>query len=170
MKATIGVYETREQALNAVHKLNDAGFPAGQLSILGKAEETPEESDEDAVEPEMAKPARVASTEMGVAAVAGTTLGILTGVGILAIPGFGFLYGAGAVIGAIAGFDAALIGGGIVSALTLLGLKQDKADAYGAHLTEGKYLLVAQGESAEIAQAKEVLDGHGTHVHVEAHD
>ena len=101
--------------------------------------------------------------------VLGTTLGILTGIGMFAIPGVGFLYGAGALVGAIAGFDFGLIGGGIASALISVGVKDDMAKKYHDDLVAGKYLVIAHGSEEHVAQAKDLLTGHGTHSEIASH-
>jgi len=164
MNATIGVYDTHDKAVEAIKALKDAGIDQRKLSILGKATVT-----EDNIHIASGEPAKLAAAEVGAAAVLGPVLGVLTGVGLFAIPGLGFLYGAGALVGAIAGFDFGLIGGGIVSAFTILGMKKDRAAEYEKHLQEGKYMVVAQGEQGEINKAKEILDQHGTHLHSEVH-
>lgn len=115
------------------------------------------ESEEDANHIATGEPVKIVAEEMGIAAVAGPALGVLTGIGLFAIPGFGFLYGAGALVGAIAGFDFALIGGGIVSALTVLGMKEDHAKAYEKYIKEGKFIVMVQGDDEELSKAKEVI-------------
>lgn len=94
---------------------------------------------------------------------------MLTGIGLLAIPGLGFLYGAGALAGAIAGFDIGLIGGGIISALTIPGVKHDVAKEYETQLKEGKFLVIAHGSEEEVNRAKEIMHRHGTHTTLETH-
>jgi membrane protein DedA with SNARE-associated domain len=91
-------------------------------------------------------------------------LGLLAGIGTFAIPGFGFLYGAGALVGAIAGFDIGLVSGGLVTLLTTLGINKDKVVRCKEHLEEGKFLLVINGPAEEIEKAKEILHIHGTHL------
>ncbi len=158
MKTTIGVYDKHSSALEAVKKLKNDGFPSKQLSILGKAT-----SQEDDVHIASGEPAKLAAKEVGIGAVAGTVVGVLTGVGLFAIPGLGLLYGAGALVGAIAGFDLGIIGGGIATALTMTGMKDEHAKEYEKYLAEGKFIVVAQGSEEELAHAKDLLDAHGTH-------
>lgn len=152
MKTTIGVYDTHEAAITIVRKLKDNGFTSKHISILGKFE-----SEEDARHIATGEPVKIVAEEMGIAAVAGPALGVLTGIGLFTIPGFGFLYGAGALVGAIAGFDFALIGGGIVSALTVFGMKESHAKEYEQFLQDGKYIVVVQGNDEELSKAKEVI-------------
>ncbi|MBS1587072.1 MAG: hypothetical protein JSS82_16180 [Bacteroidetes bacterium] len=158
MRSTIGVYDSHDKAVEAVIELKNAGFPVKQLSIIGKAQ-TEVVDDQLHVLPK--DPINVAGVGAGTAL--GATLGILTGVGLFAIPGLGFLYGAGALVGAIAGFDAGLIGGGIASVLTTVGVKDDNVKKYHDDLEAGKFIVVAHGTEAEVNHAKDVLHEHDTH-------
>ncbi|MBS1688276.1 MAG: hypothetical protein JSS96_06095 [Bacteroidetes bacterium] len=164
MKATIGVYDTHDKAITAVKELKDAGYPMKQLSIIGKAET--EQIDE---EMHILPKTPINPIGLGTGTVLGTTLGILTGVGLFAIPGLGFLFGAGALVGAIAGFDFGLIGGGIASVLTSVGVHEEAAKAYSKDLDAGRYLVIAQGSEDEVKHAHNVLDTHGTHTTIETH-
>lgn len=164
MKSTIGVYETHEQAVEAVSELKEANYPINKLSIISKAETEVIDSQMHIMPKD---PIKVGGLTTGTAL--GATLGILTGVGIFAIPGLGFLYGAGALVGAIAGFDFGLIGGGIASVLMTIGVSDEEAKKYHTYLEEGKYLLIAQGSEEEVYKAKDILHEHGTHSSVATH-
>jgi uncharacterized membrane protein len=164
MKSTIGVYENHDKAVQAVVELKDAGFPVKQLSIIGKAE-TEVVDEKMHIMPK--DPIKVGG--LGTGTAVGATLGILTGVGLFAIPGLGFLYGAGALVGAIAGFDFGLIGGGIASVLTTVGVKDENVKKYHEDLEAGKYIVVAHGNEAEVNKAKEVLHAHDTHDDLHTH-
>jgi len=164
MKATIGVYDTHEKAINAVKELKNSGYPVKHLSIIGKSET--EHVDEEMHVSEVS-PVKIGGLETGV--VVGTTLGVLTGIGLLAIPGVGFLFGAGALAGAIAGFDFGLMGGGLASVLISMGMHEHVAKQYQKALQEGKYLVIAQGNDDEIGTAKNILTEHGTHTTLQMH-
>lgn len=161
MKATVAVYSSHEKAFNAVQALEKAHFPMKQVSLVGKAELIDDHlhvKDLDDVS---------IATPVAIGAVAGPVVGILTGVGIFAIPGLGFLYGAGAIVGALAGFDFGIISGAVVAVLTTLGLKKDKVVKYEEHIKEGKFLVVVQGNEQEIENAKKVLHTEGQHLEIE---
>ena len=177
MKATIGVYDNQEKAVAAIQELKTAGFPANQISLLGHAKddektvadvETAEaENDDDVV---FNKPMKIAAAGVGIGAVVGPVIGVLAGIGLLAIPGLGILVGAGAVAGAIAGLDAGIIGGGIISALAIANVNKHHEDKYHSALQGGRYLVVAQGTEDEVAHAKEVLHEHDQHEGLDVHD
>ncbi len=158
MKAIIGVYESHTKALEAVNALKQAGYAADKLSIIGKADlindhihvvsnKTPEK------------------VEMSIGVLTGTVLGVLTGVGVFAIPGLGFLFGAGALVGAFAGLDLGIIGGGLVAILTNAGIDEANAIKYEKHLNEGNFIVFAQGDEKQIKHAHEVL--HNQNLHLE---
>lgn len=165
MNATIGIYDNHDLAVAAVVKLKEAGFPVSELSIIGLAE-TEVVDDKMHIMPK--SPVKAAG--LGAGTALGTTLGILTGIGVFAIPGVGFLYGAGALVGAIAGFDFGLIGGGIASALaTGIGIEHEEAKKYHDFLVAGKFLVVVHGKDTDVNKAKDILGEHGTHDELNKH-
>jgi len=165
MNSTIGVYENHDKALDAVRKLKDSGFPVKQISIIGKTETEVMDNDMHVVMPK--DPINVKGVGAGTAI--GATLGVLTGVGLFAIPGLGFLFGAGALVGAIAGVDFGLIGGGIASVLATLGVHDDNVKKYHTDLEAGRYLVVAHGNADEVKRASDTLTEHGTHIGILSH-
>lgn len=166
MRTVVGTYDNHHEAVEAVRHLKAAGFNSKQISLIGKVKDTA--GLEDVAEDDSAR-MKVAGAELGVTAIAGSTIGLLTGIGVFAIPGLGFLFGAGALVGAIAGFDIGLIGGGIISALTLPGVKGETAKQYEKEVSEGKLLLIVQGTEAEVHEAENVLSSYGKHDVLEAH-
>jgi len=157
MTATIAVYHNQGDALSAVNALKGAGYPPNHLSILGHAAEDSAQDEDNAAFPELGKPMKIAATGMGIGAVVGPILGALAGLGLIAIPGVGFLYGAGALAGAVAGLDAGLIGGGIFSALAIAQTSSHHEEKYGQDLKAGRYIVVAQGSEEEVKHAREIL-------------
>jgi len=164
MNATIGIYDNHDLAVEAVQKLKDSDYPVSQLSIIGLAET---EAVDENMHITIKNPLKVAG--LGVGTVVGTTLGILTGIGIFAIPGLGFLYGAGALVGAVAGVDFGIIGGGIASALATVGVKDDTSKKYHDALAAGKFIVIAHGSQEDADKAKGLLDEHGTHDEIASH-
>ncbi len=165
MNATIGVYDNHDLAVEAVQKLRDQNFPVKEVSIIGLTHSEDVDKNMHITEHSPIKAGGVAT-----GAVLGTTLGVLTGIGMFAIPGVGFLYAAGALVGAVAGFDFGLIGGGIASAIsTTMGIRHEDAQKYHDALAEGKFLLVVHGSDKDVNTAKDILDEHGTHSYIETH-
>lgn len=162
MKAVISVYKTHEEAVEAIKELQNSGYDSKRLSIIGKtSDKVPGINNSDTM--------AIAGSEVGFGALAGSVLGVLTGVGVFAIPGLGFLYGAGALVGAIAGFDFGIIGGSIASALTVAGLSENDTKQYEDALKTGNFLLIAQGNETEVSHAKNILESHGKSIQITHH-
>ena len=165
MKAIIGIYNNHEDAIKAVKLLKGEDFPAKNISLLGKAQV--EEAEEiKRTEKKIGRidednPAQEIPLEAG--AILGPVLGVLTGVGVFAIPGFGFLYGAGALIGAIGGLDLGLVSGGIISLLASIGIHEKHHLNFEEHLEKGKAMLVASGNEEDLERAEIILHKYNKH-------
>jgi len=157
MKSKVAVYGSHEKAINAIKALEKASFPLKRVSLLGKAELTDGNVHVKSFE-------TIANAPVVVGSVVGPALGLMTGLGMFAIPGFGVLYGAGAIIGTIAGFDLGVISGGLITLLATLGIKMESAAKYEEHLHAGKFLVIVEGSLEEIEQAEHILHTEGTHL------
>lgn len=157
MKSKIAIYNTHDEAVEAVKVLNDQDFPMNNVSLLGTAEVI-----EDHIHVRSMDTIKKAPAIIGMGA--GTLIGLLSGIGIFTIPGFGFLYGAGALVGAIAGFDLGIVTGGFISFLSYIGIKEDSVVKCQEHLKEGKFMIVVTGSLDEIEEAEHILHTDGTHL------
>jgi uncharacterized membrane protein len=150
MKANIAIYNSHEEALKAVKLLKELDFPLKAVSIVGKVEIEDNQMHIKSNLPLVAAPLIFGTT-------VGATLGLLAGVGVFTVPGFGILMGAGALVGALGGFDFGLISGGIGSILVELGIEDEYILDYDEHLKDGKFLVIINGNDLEIKKAKAIL-------------
>lgn len=150
MKSQVAVYDSHDKAIDAIKKLEDAHFPIKQVSIVGKAEIVDDHMRIKTMD-------SIENAPLAIGAIAGPVVGMLTGLGIFAIPGFGFLYGAGAIIGAMAGLEIGALGGGILSLLVLLGVDEQEVVEYEENVVQGKFLVVVQGDAHDVEKAKHIL-------------
>lgn len=157
MKSQIAVYDTHDKAVSAIKRLSQENFSMDHVSLLGKAEVI-----EDHIQVKSLDTIKKTPAVIGMGA--GTLLGLLSGVGVFAIPGFGFLYGAGALVGIIAGLDLGLIAGGMISLLSFTGLKEEEVVKCQEHLKEGKFMVIVKGAQEEIERAKHILHTDGNHL------
>jgi len=160
MKSKVAVYNSHEKAVKAVEALIKNGIPAKHISLIGKIEEN-----ENNLEHIKKQKIEKATAYLGVGA--GTLAGLLTGLGVFTIPGFGFLYGAGAIIGAIGGFDLGVIAGGILALLEEVGINKDKLEDYENRLNNGEFFVIVKGSEEEAEKAEEILGTEGTHLILE---
>lgn len=135
--AVYGIYRTRLMAEKAVEELKHAGFRNADISVL-----FPESggTKEFAIEKETKAP-EGATAGAGAGAVIGGTLGWLTGIGLLAIPGIGPFVAAGPIMAALAGIGAGGMVGGIAGALVGMGIPEYEANRYEGRIKEGGILL-----------------------------
>lgn len=159
MDSKIAVYDTHQKAVSAIKALKESGIPLENISLLGKAEIL-----EDNIHVKTIETVKETPAFIGIGA--GAILGLLSGIGVLTIPGFGFLYGAGALIGLIGGLDLGIIGGGLVSLLAFIGFKEDIVIRMDEHLKEGKFIVITKGSLEEVEKAEHVLHTEGTHLEI----
>jgi len=157
MKSTVAIYDSHWTSLDAVEMLKSKSYPVNQLSIIGQAK---------IVDDHVKQKSKVTSKNTGGGLILGSTLGVLPGAGIFAVPGFGYIFGAGAVKKELTGYVIGLIGDGIVSILEKIGIKEDKVNKYRKYLNEGNFLVIAQGSEEEIEKAKDILSRGGKNIEV----
>jgi hypothetical protein len=112
----------------------------------------------------------VEKVELGIGALLGTILGILTGVGFLAIPSLGILYGGGAFFGALTGLWAGIVTGGFAVILTTrYGIDETTADRYEQYIKDGHFIILAQGDDEQLTEAQSILQGIGETIELNRH-
>lgn len=153
MNTTVGVYDTHEKAIEAVQELKRAGYPVQQVSLIGKAVII-----DDLMHVRHNRGIKNVPAIIG--AILGPMLGLLTGVKLFAIPGFGFLFGIGAVLGAMAGFSLGIAGGGVISLAAILVIRSRAVLKYHEHIEEKGFQVIAHGNENEVNKAKQILDSH----------
>ena len=151
MKKSISIFDSHDQAVKALVELRESGVNMSKVSLVGQAEVV---NDNIQVKSNTA----LVAAPVAAGTVLGTTLGVLTGVGLFAIPGLGILFGAGAVIGALAGFQVGVLTGGFASILVDLGVQDDHVE-YEQHLKEGRFLLFYDGSDEEIDHVERIIEG-----------
>jgi hypothetical protein len=150
-----GIYGTRVAVENAADSLVRSGFLTSDISVLlpeslGGPKDMGTEKATKAPE----------GTAAGVAAggVIGGTLGLLAGVGLLAIPGLGPFIAAGPIMAGLAGLGVGGAVGGVTGALIGMGIPEFEAKRYEGRLQKGGILLSVHCDTTEeINRAKEVL-------------
>jgi tetrahydromethanopterin S-methyltransferase subunit C len=156
--AVFGIYPNPTSAEMAVDQLVAAGYSNQAVSVLMADADTAREfaHEKNTKAPE--------GTAIGVGAggVVGGTLGLLAGIGALAIPGVGPLIAAGPIMGALAGLGVGGAVGGLVGALVGMGIPEYEAKRYEGRVKNGGVLLSVHCDTSdEIHRAKEILKATG---------
>src|SRR5271169_1346101 len=156
--AVFGIYSTRSAVENAASALASGGFPVADISVL-----LPESLGARDMGTEKATKAPE-GTAAGVTTggIIGGALGVLAGVGLLAIPGLGPFIAAGPIMAGLAGLGVGGAVGGFTGALIGMGIPEFEAKRYEGRLKKGGILLSVHCDtSGEIMRAKEVLKATG---------
>ena len=157
-KAVYGIANTTAQAESIVTKLQDSGFSSADISVLFPDKEGTRDfaHEKNTKAPEGATTGGL--TGMGV----GGALGLLAGIGALAIPGVGPFIAAGPIMGALSGAAVGGATGGLIGALIGLGIPELEAKQYEGKVRAGNILIAVHAEDGdERSRAKEVLEQAG---------
>jgi hypothetical protein len=157
-KAVIGIVQTMPQAETIVSSLQKAGFPSQEISVL-----FPNKSGtKDFAHEHHTKAPEGAIGGAGAGGVLGGTLGLLAGIGALAIPGLGPFIAAGPLLAALSGAAAGATVGGIAGALVGLGIPEIEAKIYEGKIRGGNLLIAVHSPDAELRKrADEILKANG---------
>src|SRR5436853_1862280 len=156
--AVFGIYRTRAGAEQGVDALIQNGFRNEDISVL-----LPENvGTKDFVHKKNTKAPEGATAGAGTGAVVGGTLGLLAGIGVLAIPGLGPFIAAGPIVGALAGAGTGGAVGGIIGALVGMGIPEYEAKRYEGMIQEGLILLSVHCDNSDwVKRAKEIMERTG---------
>jgi uncharacterized membrane protein len=151
-KAVIGIVETRAQAESVVEALQQsAHISVNDISVL-----LPDtQGTRDFAHEHHTKAPEGAATGAGAGSILGGTLGLLAGIGALAIPGVGPLIAAGPVLATLSGVAAGAAVGGLTGALIGLGIPELEARAYEGKVKSGNILIAVHTDTRESEQAAE---------------
>jgi hypothetical protein len=156
--AAFGIFANIANAEAAIDGLTMAGFSNQALSVLLSEKDeakglttdsTPLASDS-------------ATAGVGVGGIVGGALGLLAGIGALALPGVGPFIAAGPIMASLAGLGVGGAVGGFVGALVGMGLPEFEAKLYDVRVKDGGVLVAVHCESTEgITKARDVLKAVG---------
>jgi hypothetical protein len=167
-KTVVGLFDTAAEAQNVVQDLVNSGFERNEISLVAND-----------ARGEYAKYREAGATESGAAegagagalggGVLGGVLGLLVGVGALAIPGIGPVLAAGPLAAALgtagastlvgAGIGAAA--GGLIGALVGAGIPEEDASFYAEGIRRGGTLVMVKTSDDMAQRAYDVLQRHG---------
>jgi hypothetical protein len=157
-RSVVGVYDTMVQTEEAVHTLDQAGFPIKHISIVTQNLAS-DRTMHGYITPGDDLTPRGAATGAWV----GGLLSVLVGSAFLWLPGFGPLV----VLGRLAalllvGVEGVLMGaatGSLLGALANWGIAEEQILDYEQQVQRGKHLVIAYGTAEEVDQAHAILQG-----------
>jgi len=163
MTTTISrLYNNYGDARAAVQQLEAAGVAHSDISIIASnadnwynnGKDTFPDRDLDGKDDR----AQAAGKGASIGAAAGGTAGLLTGLGLMAIPGVGPVVAAGWLVATLAGAAAGGATGGALGALTQTGISKDEADVYAEGLRRGGAVVSARVTDNDAARLQAMMD------------
>jgi hypothetical protein len=149
------LYDTYDAAASAVNALEAAGIPHSDISIVSNNVDNRYNKDRPT------NTAEDAGRGAGIGAAVGGVGGLLTGLGLLAIPGVGPVVAAGWLVATAAGAaTGAVVGGaagGLVGSLSGAGVPERDAHFYAEGVRRGGTLVTARVDDARVSTAREIL-------------
>ena len=160
MTVTISrLYDNHNDAQQAVRRLETAGVPHSDISIVANNSDSwfngdKVDRDRDGVDDR----AEGAGKGAGIGAGVGSAAGLLAGLGLLAIPGLGPVVAAGWLAATAVGAAAGAATGGIVGALTEAGVSAEEAHSYAEGVRRGGTLVSARVADADKSRLDSLLN------------
>lgn len=151
------LYDDYDDAAAAVTKLEAAGVPHGDISLVGNKAETATGG--------AGETTAHAATGAGTGATLGTLLGggagLLAGLGLMAIPGVGPVVAAGWLVATLTGAGIGAAAGGLAGSLTGAGVSETDAHAYAEGVRRGGTLLTVRADETRGGSIMSILEEHG---------
>ncbi|MFM9959584.1 MAG: DUF3341 domain-containing protein [Phycisphaerales bacterium] len=156
--AVFCIAATHTIANDIVSRLKSSGFSDNDISVL-----LPDKSGtRDFAHEKNTKVPEGTAIGAGAGGLVGGTLGLLAGIGLLAIPGVGPFIAAGPIMAALSGIAIGAAAGGITGALVGMGIPEIEAKLYEGKVKDGNILISAHTENTdEVKKAKEIFTTYG---------
>ncbi|MBP2635874.1 MAG: hypothetical protein H6Q72_1781 [Firmicutes bacterium] len=149
VKSVIGVFNSRDNAEQAVNALRSQGFTTEEINIVSKNKKQQGQGEE-YFEDDITDGALTGGTLGGIG-------GLLLGAGALAIPGVGPVIAAGPIAAALSGAVAGGIAGGLID----WGIPAEAGRRYEQQVAQGGILAIIRSDAAKSNQAAQVLRQNG---------
>jgi uncharacterized membrane protein len=137
-------YDSYDSASTVVTNLEQAGIPSSDISVIGRDERADDSN---------------AAEGAGIGAGIGGAAGLLTGLGLLAIPGVGPVVAAGWLATTAAGAVAGAAAGGLIGSFTSAGISEDDAHYYAETVRRGGSVVSVRAADAQAATVEAIMDG-----------
>ncbi len=136
-KSVIGIVESEIQAEQIVSELRVGNVASSDISVLFPDKR----GTKDFAHEHNTKAPEGAVAGVGAGGLIGGTIGLLAGIGALAIPGVGPFIAAGPLMAALSGAAAGATLGGVAGALVGLGIPEIEAKTYEGKVHGGNILI-----------------------------
>ena len=165
-KTITAFFDNYEDASEAVRRLESAGIPNRDISLVASNEGERYSSHATRTFDKNSKFDDDVSDGAGTGATVGTLAGggagLLAGLGMLAIPGLGPVVAAGWLASTLVGAGAGAAIGGVSGALIDAGVDENDAHSYAEGIRRGGALVTVRASETEVDRVLDILDDEGT--------
>jgi hypothetical protein len=159
--AILCIVPTQTEADRIVGILRETGLSNDKISVIMPDKTGNPEAKKAAAAP-ATKGMEQATSGAKAGLLIGGALGLLAGVGFIALPGAGVLIAAGPLMAAISGAALGGSAGGVAGGLIGLGMKEDVAKHYERMVQDGNVLLSVHTDNAdEAVRVEEIFKNNG---------
>lgn len=152
-KAVMCIVQRPDQAEAMIAQLQSAGFSPNDISVLFPDKQ----GTADFAHEHDTKAPEGAVAGAGTGSVLGGTVGLLAGIGALAIPGLGPFIAAGPLMGALSGAAVGAGVGGLTGALIGMGISEIEARKYEGKIKGGNVLIATHVEAPDQRKRVEAI-------------
>lgn len=161
MQTVIGAFDTASDAEKAAQDLVNAGIDRKDISLVANNEGGRYAPTTESTSEGVSDTGHAVGHDAIVGAEWGAGIGFLVGLTGLAIPGLGWIAGAGWLMGTLLGAGTGAVVGGLVGALTHVGVPHEDAQRFSAAVQHGSVLLAIRASEAQAHNVADILDRDG---------
>jgi hypothetical protein len=159
MKTVAGMFETRNDAEDAIRRLQAAGFSRDSIGVAMTDREELESLATDTGANDLSAEGATAGL------VSGAAVGALVGIALvgstIVLPGIGTMLIGGPLAAGLTGAGIGAASGGLVGGLIGAGIPEHEAAEYSSKLERGHILVTVQAADHEVARARQILTEEG---------
>ncbi len=160
MRTVVGLFDTRDAAESAIHRLMADGVDRDSISIAMK------DAREASSIAEATGTNDLSAEGATAGAVSGAGVGALVGIALLGstvlLPGLGTFLIGGPIAAALTGAGIGAASGGLIGGLVGAGIPEDEATHYAAGIERGGIFVSAQVADGQVADIRRIFDEAGS--------
>lgn len=161
MKTVVGLFDEMEQAKKASLDLENAGIPHNDISLVANNEGGRYAPTADTTTTETTTEGNAIGQDAMIGAGIGGAAGLILALTGAAIPGLGWIVGAGWLMALILGAGTGAVIGGLVGALTTVGVPEEDAAHYNEGVRRGGILLAVKAQDNAAHQVAQIMSDDG---------
>ncbi len=155
MKTVVGMFETRSEAEDAIHRLQAAGFGRESIGVAMRDHRESGDLAETTGSNDLAAEGATAGGLTG--AATGALVGIALVGSTILLPGIGTVLIGGPLAAGLTGAAIGAASGGLIGGLVGAGIPEDEASEYSSRLERGHILVSVQAADNDVARARQIL-------------